>query len=137
MTATGKRWIMGIMAAIALLSGGVVIGLSLCRRDGPCAEVIRRQRGREIELTVICDQCEAVYKTRMNMSDQLSGVCEQCGEGTVRRAVRCTRCGKVFSIIRTDAPDASAADPRGELAAQTRCPGCGASSDAFGAPPQQ
>ena len=101
----------------------------------PSAEVIRRQRGREIDLTVVCDKCGAVYKTRMNLSDGLAGVCEKCGEGTVRRAARCTRCGKVFSIIRADALGASAEDPRGERTERKQCPHCGAGSDCFGAPP--
>ncbi len=132
MTIKNKRLIIGIVVLIALLIG--VIGLSLRGCGGPSAEAIRRQSGREIDLTVVCDECGAVYKTRMNLSDRLSGVCEKCGEGTVRRAVRCTRCGKAFAIIRSDAPDASAGDPRGDLAEQKQCPHCGAGSEYFGAP---
>ena len=132
MTAKGKRLIIGVVVLIALLIG--VIGLSLQGCGGPSADVIRRQSGREIDLTVVCDECGAVYKARMNLSDGLAGVCEKCGEGTVRRAVRCTHCEKVFSLVRADASNATAADPRGELAERKQCPHCGAGSDHFGPP---
>ena len=132
MTIKNKRLIIGIVVLVALLIG--VIGLSLRGCGGPSAEAIRRQRGREIELTVVCDECGAVYKTRMNLSDGLEGVCEKCGEGTVRRAVRCTRCGKQFSIMTAGSRNGPDENLRDDGAETKHCPHCGASNEYFGAP---